>query len=170
MQEGWIGVDLDGTLVRRADWRDLEYIGLPIPAMRDRVKAWLDEGRDVRIFTARVAPLFSPDASRAERLQAQKALWAIEDWCTYHFGEKLPVTAVKDFGMALLYDDRCIPVEADTGRLLIDETVWDMANLSDMRADMDSPALAVKYPPVHLWNRVTGQTLRVLRRVFAMYL
>ena len=51
---GWIGVDLDGTLAEYAGWVSEEHIGHPVPMMLERVKAWLAEGKDVRIFTARV--------------------------------------------------------------------------------------------------------------------
>ena len=54
MTNGWIGVDLDGTLAYYDQWRGALHIGEPIPLMLERVKRWLDEGKDVRIFTARV--------------------------------------------------------------------------------------------------------------------
>ena len=33
---GWIGVDLDGTLATYEEWRGLEHIGDPVPAMKER--------------------------------------------------------------------------------------------------------------------------------------
>ena len=54
MSEGWIGIDLDGTLAEYDGWKGVEHIGKPIPSMVERVKAWIIEGKDVRIFTARV--------------------------------------------------------------------------------------------------------------------
>lgn len=48
---GWIGVDLDGTLAEYTGWHGPGHIGPPIPKMLDRVKNWLAEGVDVRIFT-----------------------------------------------------------------------------------------------------------------------
>jgi hypothetical protein len=98
----WIAVDLDGTLAHFDHWRGDDHIGDPIPEMLARVKRWLAEGVfEVRIFTARTE-------SHA----------AIEAWCELHFGEKLAITNTKDMGMVLLYDDRCVPVERNTGRLL----------------------------------------------------
>lgn len=120
LRVGWIGVDLDGTLVHGDDLGNPEFVPAPIPVMCQRVKQWLYEGSDVRIFTARVAPLFSPNAPKQERIQAEKAMRAIEDWCEVHFGKRLRVTAVKDLDMQILYDDRCITVEKNTGRLIID--------------------------------------------------
>lgn len=52
---GWIAVDLDGTLAEYTTWQGVTHIGKPIPAMVDRIKMWLDEGIEVRIFTARMA-------------------------------------------------------------------------------------------------------------------
>ena len=99
---GWIAVDLDGTLAEYDIWRGCEHIGKPIPAMSFRVKKWLAEGKDVRIFTAR--------ASVPEQIPY------IVDWCIKHFNSALPVTNVKDFAMIELWDDRAIQVEANTGR------------------------------------------------------
>lgn len=106
----WIGVDLDSTLAIYTGWEGPDEIGEPIPAMVDRVKAWLDEGRDVRIFTARVAGEDARDVTRARR--------AVERWCKRHVGRKLPVTCSKDWGMVELWDDRCVQVEPNTGRIL----------------------------------------------------
>lgn len=46
---GWIGVDLDGTLARYDGWVGITHISDPVPAMQDRVVRWLDQGIDVRI-------------------------------------------------------------------------------------------------------------------------
>ena len=101
----WIGVDLDGTLAHNTPGAGLDEIGKPIPQMVNRVKWWLKEGRDVRIFTARVGP----GPGRHE----QKPL--IEAWCEKHLGRKLPVTATKDYAMEELWDDRAVQVKTNTG-------------------------------------------------------
>ena len=44
-QNGWIGVDLDGTLAHYEGWKGIEHIGAPVPAMLERVKNWLAEGK-----------------------------------------------------------------------------------------------------------------------------
>lgn len=106
--KGWIGVDLDATLAYYDHWRGAEHIGEPIPAMVERVKGWLSEGKEVRIFTARIA----------DGLPSTKRY--IRDWCEKHIGQRLEVTNVKDFQMITLYDDRAIQVETNTGRLLGD--------------------------------------------------
>jgi hypothetical protein len=101
---GWIGVDLDGTLAYYDRWRGIEHIGEPVPLMLDRVKTWLDEGQEVKIFTARACePVAVP---------------FIEAWCEKHVGRRLEVTNVKDFRMVVLWDDRAIRVAANTGQVV----------------------------------------------------
>ena len=109
---GWIGVDLDGTLAQYDEWEGIEHIGAPIPPMVRRVKAWLEQGIEVRIFTARVGG--SPEYAAAARPY-------IERWCREHIGEVLPITATKDFGMYELWDDRAVQVECNTGRRMDNE-------------------------------------------------
>jgi hypothetical protein len=103
--KGWIGCDLDGTLAHYDHWRGVSHIGQPVPAMIERVKRWLSEGKDVRIFTARVTP---PQELSARRY--------IEAWCEKHIGQILPITNVKDYGLLELWDDRAVQVEKNTGR------------------------------------------------------
>lgn len=99
----WIGVDLDGTLAEYHGWQGVDHVGAPIPLMVARVKRWLAEGKDVRIFTARVA---NRDIT---------ALRPIQEWCLQHLGVSLPVTNQKDFGMIELWDDRAIQVVPNHG-------------------------------------------------------
>ena len=101
-REGWIGVDLDGTLAHYDTWRGIDHIGEPVPAMVKRVRRWLLEGREVRIFTARVSE--------------PGAVPHIEEWLALHGLPPLVVTNVKDFAMDELWDDRCVQVEKNTGR------------------------------------------------------
>lgn len=116
---GWIGVDLDGTLAHYGGW-DGGKIGRPIPLMVDRVKAWLSQGVEVRIFTARVAgqPLAGcfEDPEAVCPIDAQRRL--IQDWCEEHIGKRLPVTHQKDYSMIELWDDRAVSVKANTGLVL----------------------------------------------------
>lgn len=111
---GWIGVDLDGTLVKYDHWRGPEHIGEPIPAMVERVKKMIDDGVDVRIFTARVWS----DGSAEGDANARAARLAIAQWCNETFGKVLQITNVKDYGMLTLFDDRCMRVETNTGRVV----------------------------------------------------
>ena len=102
--DGWIGVDLDGTLAHYDRWRGLYHIGEPIPKMLERVRRWVDEGRRVKIFTARAS--------------VPGAIPPIKEWLLRHGLGDLEITNVKDFGMVTLYDDRCVQVEPNTGELI----------------------------------------------------
>ena len=128
LKKNWIGVDLDGTLSKYTNdptWP----IGDPVPEMVDRVKQWLADGRDVRIFTARV------DGGLCERYCELPVEWQdkyrritpivdmVQAWCLEHVGVKLPVTNRKDADMEVLWDDRCVQVVRNTGRpVLQDDT------------------------------------------------
>ena len=102
---GWIGVDLDGTLVRSdGKWRGVHHIGEPIIPMVRRVREWLASGQEVRIMTARVCNN-DDDGARSY----------IEDWCVKYLGQKLAVTNEKDYDMIELWDDRAIQVIPNTG-------------------------------------------------------
>ena len=110
---GWIGVDLDGTLAYYDGWVDELYIGEPIGPMVTRVKTWLKDGREVRVFTARIAEdTLSLDGNKRDVARVRNA---IEEWCERHIGVRLPVTNVKDYGMIELWDDRAIQVRKNTG-------------------------------------------------------
>lgn len=116
LKKRWIAVDFDGTLATfGCNWpNDYRATGEPIPAMVERVRAWIAEGEDVRIFTARMDcyhpkfPNLTPKAVRRP----------IQVWCIKHLGKLLPVTNKKDYWCKALYDDRAIQVEKDTGRLI----------------------------------------------------
>ncbi len=109
MNEEWIGVDLDGTLAVYDGWVHETHIGAPVDAMVQRVKNWLANGHTVKIFTARVT-----ECGR----DIVPIVQAIDAWCLEHIGQILPVTNVKDFGMAELWDDRCVQVDPNTGRAM----------------------------------------------------
>ncbi len=125
-QKGWIGVDLDGTLAHYDGWIAPTHIGAPVPLMLERVKGWLAEGREVRIFTARIWPVaFSAPGSSghgAARFMMgpdpSEAIDAIRAWCIEHVGQDLAITCVKDYGMVVLYDDRAVQVKPNTGVLV----------------------------------------------------
>jgi hypothetical protein len=102
---GWIAVDLDGTLSRWVG--NGEIIGPPIPRMVARVRHWLSQGKDVRIFTSRIS---HKDPEKREAVTR-----AIETWCESHIGQKIPVTNVKDFHIDAIWDDKAIRVMKNTG-------------------------------------------------------
>lgn len=109
--DAWIGVDLDGTLAHYDGFKGIGEIGEPIAPMVERVKGWLRDGKNVRIFTARMhghgMQLIGGGVADVKT--------PIEQWCLKHIGQVLDVTNAKDFGMIELWDDRCIQVESNTG-------------------------------------------------------
>ena len=140
MTSGWIGVDLDGTLAYYDQWRGALHIGEPIPAMLERVRRWLDEGKDVRIFTARVnregiaSAMASPEGAAAAAREVTAVEECIRQWCEKHVGRALPITCCKDYGMIELWDDRCIQVIPNTGRTIADEIESERMALSGKSA------------------------------------
>lgn len=111
LPNGWIGVDLDGTLAFYDKWRGNDHIGDPIPKMVLRIKAWLSQGKNVKIFTARV----SPQAVALNGTTLDRVLQPIQMWCIQNIGVVLPVTHEKDMAMVQLWDDRCVQVIPNTG-------------------------------------------------------
>jgi hypothetical protein len=110
--DGWIGVDFDGTLAVYNEWVSASHCGEPIMPMVNRVRKWIEEGRNVRIFTARV---YAPPNKALRQKEAAIAMLAIQEWCLKYLGKELPVTCVKDFAMIELWDDRCVQLERNTG-------------------------------------------------------
>jgi len=123
MSDGWIGVDLDGTLAyyEKGDYhkKGPTFIGEPIPKMVERVKKWLEEGMEVRIMTARALPpmaiLSQLGVTAREYAKIEEA---IAEWCLLHIGRVLPITCVKDYDMIELWDDRAVAVQTNTGKYL----------------------------------------------------
>lgn len=105
--QGWIAVDLDGTLAHYDQWRGEEHIGAPIPVMVRRIKQWLAEGKVVKIFTARAG-------------NGAAQITHVQDWLEAAGLPRLEVTATKDFGMIELWDDRCVQVVPNTGMSLVE--------------------------------------------------
>lgn len=110
--QGWIGVDLDGTIAEYHGWQGDTHIGPPIPAMIERVKQWLAEGKQVKIFTARV------NVRDGECLTAFNG--ALQNWLHSAGLPTLDVTCCKDFQMIELWDDRCVQVVPNTGQPVVE--------------------------------------------------
>ena len=107
---GTILVDFDGTLATYTEWKGIDHTGEPIPKMVDRVKEWLYNGKNVKIFTARVSP-------NQKQETIDLATKTIQDWCQKYIGQVLEVTAFKDFDVIEIWDDRAIPVIKNTGKI-----------------------------------------------------
>lgn len=114
---GWIGMDLDGTLAMWGEGYNetVMAIGAPIPRMVKRIQYWRSQGIEVRIVTARVGMCGAVGEGLDDAEFAERQRRLIETWCLEHIGEILPVTASKDFQMMELWDDRCVQVLPNTG-------------------------------------------------------
>lgn len=107
MNNGWIGVDLDGTLAHYDTWKGIEHIGEPIPKMMARVRQWVAEGKRVKIMTARVAG----EAGDSAKLYIRR-------WLNNYGLFTVDITNVKDFEMIELWDDRAVSVQKNTGEAM----------------------------------------------------
>jgi hypothetical protein len=103
----WTGVDLDGTLACLDRNAPYDEVGEPVPAMMALVRKMINNGIRVKIFTAR--------AEDPEQIPI------IRKWLKDNNLPELEITNVKDYNMQRLYDDRCIQVERNTGRLIVDD-------------------------------------------------
>lgn len=124
MSEGWIGIDLDGTLAEYLGWQGMGHIGEPIAPMVERVKAWLAEGKDVRIFTARVC-------SSQSQEDLDVFLREYTRWCFQVFGRQLPVTSEKDWKMIKLWDDRCVQIMPNIGIMVQDALAREVQSMKN---------------------------------------
>lgn len=130
MSNGWIACDLDGTAAHYDTWQGPTHIGEPVVPMIERIKRWLDEGREVRIFTARAYPLglsypngigandILPMQHTVRGTECVAAVQAIRAWCAKYLGRALTITCIKDFGMDECYDDRAVQVRKNTGEIV----------------------------------------------------
>lgn len=106
--EEWIGIDLDGTLAFYDGWRGIEHIGEPIAPMIEFVKNLISQNKKIKIFTARATNL--------------KAVPYIHKWLIENDLPEFEITNVKDFGMTMLYDDRCTRIVINSGIIIKNET------------------------------------------------
>ena len=105
MSDGWIGVDLDGTLSVYDGWHGCCHIGPPVQKMVDRVKGWLASGYTVKVMTARAGD------------EDPRVVPMIKAWCKENIGQELEVTDRKDYSMIELWDDRAVHVVRNTGEM-----------------------------------------------------
>lgn len=105
-------VDFDGTLATHYMDDGTSYdparVGEPVLRMVSRVRRWLAAGDEVVIFTARVNP-------RHDIAEVKAATKAIEAFCWEQFGQKLPVTCMKDFEFEEMWDDKAVTVKVNEG-------------------------------------------------------
>lgn len=99
--QGWIGVDLDGTLAVHGQYDGVDRIGKPVKPMVKRIQEWLDAGLEVRVFTARASePSLIP---------------AVKKWLGKHRLGSLEVTNQIDRHCLEIWDDRAVRVVENTG-------------------------------------------------------
>ena len=132
--KGWYGFDLDGTLAKYDGWKGIDHIGEPVEPMVDLIKRMHDEGKVVKIVTARVAPRRLEDGTIGEQFTwltrepssdpAAKytATRYIQDWCeeVAQLGFVPEIVYQKDHLMLELYDDRVKQVVPNEGLLVED--------------------------------------------------
>lgn len=101
MSNGWLGIDLDGTLAYYNGWKGPDNIGEPIPKMMERVKKWKAAGIRLKIFTARAS--------------IPSQIPPVKKWLEKHGLGDLEITNKKDFQMIEIWDDNCVQVIKNTG-------------------------------------------------------
>ena len=150
--QGWYGFDLDGTLAVYDVWRGISHVGFPVRRMVDLAKKLHDEGKTVKIVTARVAPrddqelepnpYFAagvPDYVRRNDstlkylyyMHFWNAKTFVMDWCLRHLGFVPEITHQKDGMMIVLYDDRVKQVVPNEGILVEDLVGADSAAMRE---------------------------------------
>lgn len=130
--KGWYGFDLDGTLAKYDGWMGIDHIGEPVKPMVELMKRMHDEGKVVKIMTARIAPRKLEDGTVGEQFTwltprpssnpdaRYTATQYILDWCeeVAHLGFVPEVVYQKDHLMLELYDDRVKQVVTNTGEVV----------------------------------------------------
>lgn len=97
-----IAVDLDGTLAKNYEGEfSPEKIGKPVPLMMTRVKKWIKQGHEVRIFTARA--------------QDPNNIKPIQKWLKKHGIPDLLVTNQKTMDIDEIWDDKAVVVGKNNG-------------------------------------------------------
>lgn len=105
----WVGVDLDGTLAEYTGEHNELVIGPPIQPMLSKIHQLLDDGLEVKIFTARIA---------CEEPYRTTVYYRIKKWLKEIGLEHLEITNIKDGYMVELYDDRAVQVEWNSGKVV----------------------------------------------------
>ena len=108
----WYAFDLDKTLAEYPP-KNGETIGAPIPNIVRVLKKYIREGKDCRIFTARVGP----DKSAFEINQFK---YDLDRWLQKNVGTTLVATCEKDHLVMEIWDDRAKQVVPNTGEILED--------------------------------------------------
>ena len=143
--KGWYGFDLDGTLAVYDKWEGIDHIGEPVKHMVDLIKRMHEEGKVVKILTARIAPHKLEDGTVGESyitvpngeggVTRTYAHQFINDWCHFNLGFIPEIVYQKDHLMLELYDDRVKQVVPNEG-LLVEDLYRECGKmLKEVRAD-----------------------------------
>jgi hypothetical protein len=103
MNKQWLGVDLDGTLAYYAKWSGIEHIGEPISNIKELLLVLHSKGVNIKIFTARIAE--------------KGAIKYIKQWLKNNDFPNWEITNIKDMHCVEIWDDRCVQVIRNTGKL-----------------------------------------------------
>lgn len=103
--QAWIGYDLDGSAAHYDSWKGHLVIGRPIPESIRKIRAYLNQGYKVKIFTARMSV---PE-------HAEEVAKVIAAWTLKHVGVALEATCQKDYACIRIYDDRAEKLVPNTG-------------------------------------------------------
>lgn len=125
--KGWYGFDLDGTLAKYDGWKGIDHIGEPVKPMVELIRRMHDEGKVVKIMTARVAPRpYEVGKEYGEQFVVNGdgvrvyAHTFVEEWCAVNLGFIPEIVYRKDHLMLELYDDRVKQVVPNEGWLVED--------------------------------------------------
>jgi hypothetical protein len=170
--KGWYGFDLDGTLAKYDGWKGIDHIGEPVKPMVELIKRMHDEGKVVKIMTARVAPRKLEDGTVGLETamissEDMRQFYNVKDdnpfengsvthvrlnakevvayWCSKNLGFIPEIVYQKDHLMLELYDDRVKQVVPNAGWL-----VEDIAASKRQRVVIDR----VEVVDVKWWSRL----------------
>lgn len=124
-EEGWIGVDFDGTLAKHTSYKGPTKLGEPVPKMVARVRRWVGHGKRVKIFTARA--------------DDEKSVNAIKKWLKDNELPDLEITNLKDKEMIEFWDDKAVAVKRNTGEVKESEFPFDEYILEGIEGWEPSP-------------------------------
>jgi len=119
-----VAVDLDGTLAHDYEGEfHPDKIGKPVPKMMNRVKTWIADGIEVRIFTAR--------AQHPENIEP------IRKWLKQNGLPDLLITNQKTMDIDVIWDDKARQVVPNTGNEITESHSTAFSLLRQIRDEID---------------------------------
>lgn len=112
---GWIGVDWDRTLVEYhtnpQGYNALEH-GEFLWPMVNRIKGWIANGQEVRIFSARASGFEDSEEGREKKAAV---IASMQDKLESAGLPRLEVTCEKDYRCIQIWDDIAVSMHPNTG-------------------------------------------------------